>query len=100
VTQHHHNPSPRPDESPLKRHRVAFTVIVDADGVDSGDAHNVAAAAISNALKATTADGELTTHTHRGHPRTAQVITQRVAQHDALRSGTLTLHPANTTSAW
>jgi hypothetical protein len=45
VTQHQHNPSPRPAESPLRRHRVALTVIVDADGVDSGDAHNVDAAA-------------------------------------------------------
>ena len=48
---------------------MALTVIVDADGVDSGDAHNVAAAAISNALKAATGDGELTTHTHRADTR-------------------------------
>jgi hypothetical protein len=30
---------------------VALTVIVDADGVDSGDAHNVAAAAITTPSK-------------------------------------------------
>ena len=93
MTQQQRDPSPTPDDSRLSRHRVALTVIADVDGIDSGDPHNNATAAISNALNAAADhNNELTAHTHRGYQRTVQVIAP-MPLGKALQTGTLTVTP-------
>ena len=48
----------------IGQHRVAVTVILDAEGMDPRDAQNVAELAVAEALDAMGGRDVLTTHTH------------------------------------
>jgi hypothetical protein len=85
----------------IGRYEVALTVFVVAEGVDERDAHNVARQAMTEALD-TSDDGvfprqwtQLTTRTHTGRPRTAQV-TGVMTTAAAFTTGALTVTPSTT----
>ncbi|GGM67562.1 hypothetical protein GCM10012275_42680 [Longimycelium tulufanense] len=75
----------------LDRHVPAMTVVVVADGVDASDVHHIAEQDLRHAL--TAAGDPLTTRTHTGHLRSAQVL-DVMSTAAALHTGALLLQPA------
>jgi hypothetical protein len=60
-----------------QRHVVAMTVFVDAEGMDVGDAHNVAWRALEVAITGGAQEFAATgvvVHTYQGYPRSATII--------------------------
>jgi hypothetical protein len=84
----------RIDDPQLAKHRIVLTVIVDAQGIDLGDATNNAVRIVDEALVDATGDnGDITKWVTPSIERSADVIAVKTLN-QAMRSGLLAIRLA------